>query len=173
MNCLFSPPSLPSRSKRDPFFFGVACVGVARGRVGVGWQEKHLLMGFYDVIDEPLLSVFDFQELELLLCGMPDIDCKDWQAHTEYMGEYEKDGKSHKCVKMFWDVVENDFTSEQRARYRMVVGPKASPAASACRGLCSPATSTAAARPLPLPGLTREPALPPSGRLKLRGSGVA
>jgi hypothetical protein len=33
-----------------------------------------LLNGFYEVVPETLLSVFDFQELELLLHGLPTID---------------------------------------------------------------------------------------------------
>ena len=63
-------------------------------------QVKALLLGFYDVIPEvlleltslrsllaassqALLSLFDFQELELLLCGLPEIDIQDWKRHTE------------------------------------------------------------------------------------------
>jgi len=79
-------------------------------------QVKHLLLGFYDVIEEPLLSVFDYQELELLLCGLPDISVNDWKVNSEYTGEYEKKGVNHKVVKFFWEVIEEDFTIEQRAR---------------------------------------------------------
>lgn len=79
-------------------------------------QVKQMLMGFYDVIPEPLLSVFDFQELELLLCGLPEIDVQDWQANTDYTGDFERKGSNHKVVKWFWEVVGNDFTDEQRAR---------------------------------------------------------
>jgi E3 ubiquitin-protein ligase NEDD4 len=82
----------------------------------VSEQVKHLLMGFYDVVDEPLLSVFDYQELELLLCGLPDIDVNDWKAQSEYTGEYEKKGVKHKVIMDFWSVVEEEFTPEQRAR---------------------------------------------------------
>jgi hypothetical protein len=47
-------------------------------------QVKALLTGFYDVIPEALLSVFDFQELELLLCGLPEIDIQDRRHNTEH-----------------------------------------------------------------------------------------
>ena len=40
--------------------------------------------GFYQVLPHALVSVFDFQELELLLCGMPELNLGDWQRHTEY-----------------------------------------------------------------------------------------
>jgi E3 ubiquitin-protein ligase NEDD4 len=93
-------------------------------------QVKHLLLGFYDVIDAPLLSVFDFQELELLLCGLPELDVHDWKANTEYMGAFEELGHQHKIVQMFWEVVENDFSEEQRARLlQFVTGTSGVPAA--------------------------------------------
>jgi hypothetical protein len=82
----------------------------------VAEQTKYFLSGFYDVIEEPLLSVFDFQELELLLCGLPDIDVSDWMNNSEYTGDYERKGASHKVVKYFWEVVGEDFSQEQRAR---------------------------------------------------------
>ncbi|KAK1746957.1 HECT-type E3 ubiquitin-protein ligase [Skeletonema marinoi] len=43
-------------------------------------QLNELLLGFFDVIPEPLLTVFDFQELELLMCGLPKIDIEDWKS---------------------------------------------------------------------------------------------
>merc|ERR1712070_532047 len=79
-------------------------------------QVKYLLLGFYDVVPEPLLSVFDFQELELLLCGLPEIDTEDWKRNSEYTGDFERRGANHKVVAWFWDVVEKDFSGEQKAR---------------------------------------------------------
>ena len=37
-------------------------------------QVTELLLGFFDVIPEPALTVFDPNELELLMCGLPTID---------------------------------------------------------------------------------------------------
>lgn len=45
------------------------------------------LLGFYDIVPEALLSIFDFQELELVLHGLPKIDMDDWMANTEYTGK--------------------------------------------------------------------------------------
>lgn len=59
-------------------------------------QLTAFLVGFYDVIPEALLSVFDFQELELLMCGLPHIDLPDWQRHTDYTGEFERKAGNHK-----------------------------------------------------------------------------
>jgi E3 ubiquitin-protein ligase NEDD4 len=53
------------------------------------------------------LSVFDYQELDLLICGTPDIDLNDWKRHTEYLGQYQKLGNKHQVIKWFWSVVDN------------------------------------------------------------------
>lgn len=49
-------------------------------------QLEHFLTGLYEVVPADLLSVFDYQELDLLLCGTPDIDLDDWMHNTEYLG---------------------------------------------------------------------------------------
>jgi len=95
----------------------------------VNEQVKKLMLGFYEVIPEALLSVFDFQELELLLCGLPEIDLDDWKSNTEYTGEYERKGNSHKVIKWFWDVVLEQFSEEKRARMlQFVTGTSGVPA---------------------------------------------
>mmetsp|Transcript_6152 Transcript_6152/g.19456 ORF Transcript_6152/g.19456 Transcript_6152/m.19456 type:complete len:732 (-) Transcript_6152:438-2633(-) len=92
-------------------------------------QVKALLVGFYDVVPEALLSVFDFQELELLLCGLPEIDIEDWKRNTEYTGDFERKGASHKVVKWFWEVVVDDFNEEHKARLlQFVTGTSGVPA---------------------------------------------
>eukprot|EP00743_Colponemidia_sp_Colp-15_P006536 GILK01007043.1.p1 GENE.GILK01007043.1~~GILK01007043.1.p1 ORF type:complete len:780 (-),score=125.89 GILK01007043.1:96-2435(-) len=81
-----------------------------RGRI-----ERQLLMfleGLFDVIPAHLCSVFDFQELELLCCGLPQIDVDDWQKNTNYKGVFHAD---HPVIKWFWQVV-HSFTQEERAR---------------------------------------------------------
>jgi len=78
-------------------------------------QLNELMLGFYDVIPEPLLTVFDFQELELLMCGMPKIDMDDWIENSEYSGEYEGIGPDHPTVEWFWEAV-SDFDQEMKAR---------------------------------------------------------
>jgi len=75
-----------------------------------------LLLGFFDVIPEPALTVFDSQELELLLCGLPSIDMEDWQSNTLYSGSFETKKSRNQVCNWFWDVVTNDFDSEMKAR---------------------------------------------------------
>jgi hypothetical protein len=42
------------------------------------------LEGFYDIIPKRLISIFNEQELELLISGLPNIDIEDLRANTEY-----------------------------------------------------------------------------------------
>ena len=79
-------------------------------------QLTELLLGFYDVVPEPLLTIFDFQELELLMCGLPKIDIDDWMANTNYQGYFERSGKNANTVQWFWEIVKDEFDHEQRAR---------------------------------------------------------
>lgn len=74
-------------------------------------QVTELLLGFYDVIPESALTVFDYQELELMLCGLPNIDVDDWMEHTIYKDCTRKT----QVVKWFWNIV-RDFDQETRAR---------------------------------------------------------
>lgn len=71
-------------------------------------QLKQLLIGFYEVVPEALLSIFDFQQLELLLCGLPNIDISDWMRQTEYGGDYARQGpvrtRRHYCWPMYGDI---------------------------------------------------------------------
>jgi len=78
-------------------------------------QMKQLLIGFFDVIPEPLLTVFDFQELELLMCGLPSIDLADWMENTQYTGELENIGVEHPTCQWFWEVA-YEFDQETKAR---------------------------------------------------------
>jgi E3 ubiquitin-protein ligase NEDD4 len=91
-------------------------------------QLNELLLGFFDVIPEPLLTIFDFQELELLMCGMPQIDMDNWKEHTEYSGEYDRDGSNHTVCLWFWEVV-SEYDDELKARLlQFVTGTSGVPA---------------------------------------------
>ena len=47
-------------------------------------QLDSFLEGFYDIIPKRLISIFNEQELELLISGLPTIDVDDLKANTEY-----------------------------------------------------------------------------------------
>jgi E3 ubiquitin-protein ligase NEDD4 len=64
------------------------------------------LLGFYNVIPESLLTIFNFQELKLLMCGIPVIDIDDGMANTSYyLGLFQQNGASNsKACQWFWEV---------------------------------------------------------------------
>ncbi|OQR89513.1 HECT E3 ubiquitin ligase [Thraustotheca clavata] len=76
----------------------------------ISYQLASLIKGMYSVVPAELLSVFDHQELELLMCGIPDINVADWRTHTTYIGDCDA-----QVIDWFWEIVE-DFSTEQRAR---------------------------------------------------------
>ncbi|KHN71387.1 E3 ubiquitin-protein ligase NEDD4-like [Toxocara canis] len=49
---------------------------------------KALMKGVHELIPSNLLSIFDPNELELLVCGLQKIDVKDWKDNTLYKGGY-------------------------------------------------------------------------------------
>lgn len=67
---------------------------------GIEQQTKAFLDGFNEVVPLEWLKYFDERELELLLCGMQEIDVEDWQNHTIYR-HYTKNSKQ---VVWFWQV---------------------------------------------------------------------
>lgn len=73
-------------------------------------QLQHLMAGIFEVIPQELILVFDYQELELVLCGVPSIDLDDWKAHTQVSDELPED-----LLGWFWEIVAA-FSDEERAR---------------------------------------------------------
>ena len=81
----------------------------------VNGQLGMFLKGFYEIIPQNLISIFDFQELELLVCGLPSIDLGDWKENTVYKGAFATKKENHKVVKWFWKAA-GEYSQEQRAR---------------------------------------------------------
>uniref|UniRef100_A0A673IT12 E3 ubiquitin-protein ligase n=1 Tax=Sinocyclocheilus rhinocerous TaxID=307959 RepID=A0A673IT12_9TELE len=78
---------------------------------GVEEQTKAFLDGFNEVVPLEWLRYFDEKELELMLCGMQEIDLNDWQKNTIYR-HYTKNSKQ---IHWFWQVVK-DMDNEKRIR---------------------------------------------------------
>ncbi|SCV03555.1 LAME_0H11364g1_1 [Lachancea meyersii CBS 8951] len=74
-------------------------------------QMDNFLLGFYAIIPKDLISVFDEQELELLISGLPDIDVDDWKNNTNYVNYTP----TCKQINYFWRAVRS-FDSEERAK---------------------------------------------------------
>ena len=77
-------------------------------------QLTELLLGFYDVVPEQALAVFDANELELVLSGLPIINVDDWQSNTNYVGIFETGNEQ--VVQWFWDIIREEYDIEMKAR---------------------------------------------------------
>lgn len=67
---------------------------------GIEEQTKAFLEGFNSVVPLEWLKYFDERELELMLCGMQEIDVDDWQRNSIYR-HYTRNSKQ---VLWFWQV---------------------------------------------------------------------
>jgi Ser/Thr protein kinase RdoA (MazF antagonist) len=67
---------------------------------GVEEQTKAFLEGFNEVVPLEWLKYFDERELELMLCGMQEVDVDDWQRNSIYR-HYTRNSKQ---VLWFWQV---------------------------------------------------------------------
>lgn len=82
-----------------------------RLQTSVKEQMSNFITGFHEIIPQDLVAIFDEQELELLISGLPDIDVQDWKNHTVY-NNYSP---SSEQIQWFWRAVKS-FDNEERAK---------------------------------------------------------
>ncbi|XP_069838547.1 E3 ubiquitin-protein ligase NEDD4 isoform X1 [Dendropsophus ebraccatus] len=58
--------------------------------------------GFFELIPQDLIKIFDENELELLMCGLGDVDVNNWREHTKYKNGYSI---GHPVIQWFWKAV--------------------------------------------------------------------
>ncbi|KAK4884524.1 hypothetical protein RN001_000795 [Aquatica leii] len=75
-------------------------------------QMNAFLEGFSDLVQLNVIKIFDENELELLMCGIQNVDVKDWKQNTLYKGDYHA---NHIVIQWFWRVVLS-FSNEMRSR---------------------------------------------------------
>ncbi|CAI5646706.1 unnamed protein product [Oreochromis niloticus] len=78
---------------------------------GVEEQTQAFFEGFNEVLPQQYLQYFDAKELEVMLCGMQEIDLVDWQRNTIYR-HY---ARSSKQIVWFWQLVK-EMDNEKRMR---------------------------------------------------------
>uniref|UniRef100_H3DLM4 E3 ubiquitin-protein ligase n=1 Tax=Tetraodon nigroviridis TaxID=99883 RepID=H3DLM4_TETNG len=78
---------------------------------GVEEQTQAFFEGFNEVLPQQYLQYFDAKELEVMLCGMQEIDLMDWQRNTIYR-HY---ARSSKQILWFWQFVK-EMDNEKRMR---------------------------------------------------------
>jgi E3 ubiquitin-protein ligase HUWE1 len=69
------------------------------------------ITGFHDIIPAELVAIFNEQELELLISGLPEIDVDDWKSNTEYHNY----SASSPQIQWFWRAVRS-YDKEERAK---------------------------------------------------------
>ncbi|XP_071030044.1 E3 ubiquitin-protein ligase NEDD4-like isoform X17 [Oncorhynchus clarkii lewisi] len=65
-------------------------------------QMNAFLEGFTELTLIDLIKIFDENELELLMCGLGDVDVNDWRQHTVYKNGY---CPNHPVIQWFWKAV--------------------------------------------------------------------
>ncbi|XP_060080556.1 E3 ubiquitin-protein ligase HUWE1-like [Ylistrum balloti] len=79
-------------------------------------QLNAFMEGFYDIIPKRLISIFNEQELELLISGLPNIDIDDLKSNTEY----HKYQSTSLQVQWFWRALRS-FEQSDRAQFLQFV----------------------------------------------------
>ncbi|XP_072112602.1 NEDD4-like E3 ubiquitin-protein ligase WWP1 isoform X2 [Mobula birostris] len=83
---------------------------------GVEEQTRAFLDGFNEVVPLQWLQYFDEKELEVMLCGMQEVDLTDWQRNTVYR-HYTRNSKQ---IIWFWQFVK-EMDNEVRLRLMQFV----------------------------------------------------
>lgn len=79
-------------------------------------QLDAFLDGFYEIIPRNLISIFNEQELELLISGLPDINIDDLYNNTEY----KQYSRSSPQIQWFWRALRS-FEKEDVAKFLQFV----------------------------------------------------
>ncbi|EGZ07411.1 hypothetical protein PHYSODRAFT_529140 [Phytophthora sojae] len=87
-----------------------------RMATGIRQQIDAFLKGFHQLVPPEMIAIFNENELELLISGMPEIDIDDLKANTEYANYKPTDS----VIRWFWNVLYS-FTHEERALFLQFV----------------------------------------------------
>ncbi|KAK3832797.1 MAG: hypothetical protein J3R72DRAFT_372754, partial [Linnemannia gamsii] len=81
-------------------------------------QIHSFLLGFHEIIPAHLISIFNEQELELLISGLPDIDIDEWKNNAEYQNYTQ----SSPQILNFWRAVRSFDQTERAKLLQFVTG---------------------------------------------------
>ena len=79
-------------------------------------QIESFMDGFYEIVPPELISIFSATELELLICGLPDVDVEELRVNTEY----QQFTVSDPYIGWFWDILRS-FSREEKALFLQFV----------------------------------------------------
>lgn len=81
----------------------------------VSTQVCVFLKGLYEAVPQDLLMLFDYEELDFLLCGSDTIDINDWQHHTIVEGDAS-------VTLWFWEIIAAMSADERRLVLHFTTG---------------------------------------------------
>ncbi|KAF9291581.1 hypothetical protein BGZ88_006823 [Linnemannia elongata] len=81
-------------------------------------QIHSFLQGFHEIIPAHLISIFNEQELELLISGLPDIDVDEWKNNAEYQNYSQASPQ----IQYFWRAVRSFDQTERAKLLQFVTG---------------------------------------------------
>ena len=74
-----------------------ACAGTHQTNIAAQYSAFH--KGFHRMCNGPVLELFRSEELELLICGSPELDFEALERSTQYDDGYTKDSQT---IQRFW-----------------------------------------------------------------------
>ncbi|XP_046391174.1 ubiquitin-protein ligase E3B [Ischnura elegans] len=78
-------------------------------------QTAAFIRGFRSIINPDWLALFSTPELQRLISGdNAPLDLRDLRKHTQYYGGFHD---SHRVISWLWDILEKDFTDEERSLF--------------------------------------------------------
>ena len=79
-------------------------------------QIECFMDGFYEMVPAELISIFSPTELELLICGLPDVDIEELRLNTDY----QQFTQNETYMVWFWNCLRS-FTREEKALFLQFV----------------------------------------------------
>ncbi|XP_039256080.2 ubiquitin-protein ligase E3B-like [Styela clava] len=78
-------------------------------------QTRAFIAGFRSIVNKQWTSMFSAPELQRLISGdNVDLDLSDLKKNVTYYGGFHS---SHRVVKWLWDILEKDYTPQQRSAF--------------------------------------------------------
>ncbi|KAM9967532.1 hypothetical protein ACTFIW_001616 [Dictyostelium discoideum] len=89
---------------------------------GVKTQIEEYREGLFQMIPHSILSIFNWKELEMLICGRERINLDDLKQHSSFTGYFNQT-----LIDEFWSIV-NDFNEdEKKSLIKFVTGSSSVP----------------------------------------------
>ncbi|KAF0687251.1 Aste57867_20980 [Aphanomyces stellatus] len=79
-------------------------------------QLESLLTGLFEILPQQWLLAFDHKELELVLCGITEIDVSDWKQFTTTSVSLREDFEHGIKMEWFWDILTH-MSGKDRATF--------------------------------------------------------